>query len=682
MIQRIKWPLAGSLVALCLFSATAFSTRNVAYAAQPDMRPSVLLVDSSLGDESLFRLHWMGEDVEEVGAEGTMRLEISAHPAWWYEKEDASQAEAPATFFLYDSEQNPLTADQIVWALDQIYTSDFQSKVVIVSVGTTGLQVRRYVQDFADVKQSDRADVVGLMFMGTPHKGYSEIENFPTSGLWQYLTTAADLTVEEVQPGSAFLEDLNNKPFPGVVKSLGLRGTARDFGFGMSDGAGIEDDFSMPSTVTTQLAITGVRSTISQAIGLSDLWESASRGSSWAANRLDGRQVAQLSAIDSYVTSADSRAAFRDFYQARFSTLAPVTHISTVLTIDISGSMRRKIEGDVTMVDSAIFATSDFLSAVYARSGKPYAVPENVAVFTFNSDVEHITSGFDAQAIDSVQDIVARGNTDVGKALQVSLDALADAPRSAEKRIVLLSDGMPTVGMSAQEIIDGPVADAARQGVVVDTIAFGIDDQSDRDFLESIASATGGAMYDSEDTYDLRVNFLRSRFASLGHSYNEYDVDLSEEKTVDLGSIEEGASVLEMGIVSNGETLDITFLRDGEALESDQITIFEGSDGMLSAQLRSPEMGLYTLELSGNASRAHVLVVTQAELFYSEIQGSEAQDWSTVLVVIAAVVLIVLIASAYAHSTISKRRKIALNAPEERSGIASGNEAGELGDRT
>ena len=198
-------------------------------------RPSVLIIDSSLGDADLFRAHWMGDSLHEVAREGTLSIETTVSPLWWTEGD--TQADSPATFFLADQENNPITSDQIVWALDRIYDSGAQSKTVIVSVGPVGLEARRYVQDLADTSQSSRADIVGLVFLGTPHQGYSGIGRFPLNGIWSRLAGSAGLNLEDLIPESEYIYELNKRSFPGVVRSVNVFGAAADFGFGLSDGA-------------------------------------------------------------------------------------------------------------------------------------------------------------------------------------------------------------------------------------------------------------------------------------------------------------------------------------------------------------------------------------------------------------------------------------------------------------
>ncbi|MCL2746024.1 MAG: VWA domain-containing protein [Coriobacteriia bacterium] len=624
-----------AFVVVCVLASALFVTDDSAFAAEVDLRPSVLLVDSSLGDADLFRLHWLGEDVEVMNSEDTLHLESTQLPNWWSECDSVQGLYPPATFFLHDSAQNPITADQIVWALDEIATFGSQPKTMIVSTGPSGLQVRRYVQDFADIKQSSRADVVGLMFMGTPHQGYSALTYFPQVRVWERLADGAGLSVEELHQESDFLSQLNNRPFPNVIKSLGVRGAAEDIGFGTSDGAGVENDLSLPTTVSAQIANANVRATISQAIGLSDLWEPTTRFLDQGYERLDSRPIAQLSAIDSYVTAPDSRAALREFYQVWFPEEAPVTHISTVLTVDISGSMRREIENGLAMLDAAILATNDFLLSVSVRSGKPYAVPESIDVFTFDTEVTHITSSHDDDARKKVQDIEVGGWTDMGIALEASLDALADSPRSADKRIILLSDGLPTVGMSAEEIMSGPVAAAARDGIAIDTIAFGVEDQSDVAFLEEIATVTGGSAHNSNDTYDLRLSFMSARFSSLGLNLADHSMSPAQEDSVEIAVVEEGTRLIELGIIADGATPDFKLIHDGNTLDSDVLTVTRGADGMLTVQLDVPDPGVYTLKLSGDAQRAHVFAVMQKDLFRPAQTAPLAQDWSLEILVIA-----------------------------------------------
>ena len=68
----------------------------------------------------------------------------------------------------------------------------------------------------------------------------------------------------------------------------------------------------------------------------------------------------------------------------------------------------------------------------------------DVAVFGFNEALTKVTEGYSKNSIDSLDELTAQGETNVGIALDQALDVLKDAPTYAEKRVLLLSDGEST----------------------------------------------------------------------------------------------------------------------------------------------------------------------------------------------------------------------------------------------
>ncbi|MDR1013793.1 MAG: VWA domain-containing protein [Coriobacteriales bacterium] len=635
----------------------------------PASRPSVLLIDSSLGDFDAFSLHWLGEDVTEVANEGGLSLLTSENPAWWGaspvegagdevgtpEVESvtgaaaepvpaagaASGASAPATFLLGSSAQQPVAAADIVWALDEIAASGANPKTFIVASGASGLQARLYVEDLADARQSARADIVGIAFLGTAHQGYSAATAYPKLPLWGELAAASGLEADDVVPGSAFLNDLNSAPFPNIVKALQINGQIGDMGFGFTDGAALQSDMALPGEVSTQVQSALSRATVSQRLGLSALWLPYSQTLDNEFVPVDANVAERLSAMDCYVTSAEVKMQVKEFYEAWFADGAPVTHISSVLTLDLSGSMREVLEGGTTRLDAAKAAAQDYMQAVDVRGKTSYAVPTDVTVLGFNTSVSTLATGSDAGARAALDGIDATDETDIGQALRASLDALGSASVSTERRILFLSDGASTQGESNVEIMAGAVGDAKASGVVIDTVAFGTMGESDVDFLKEVAASTGGDFYESTDTYGLKVSFLKAYYTSLGLNLLDSEVAPSAGAALALGDLDGGTRSLEVGVLADGETPGLALLRDGEEMGEDSYSVQTDSDGLLTLQLEHPAPGAYSLVLNGSADRAHVFVVGQLDLFRTVDTSVEATDISLPLLVGVGIALVV-----------------------------------------
>jgi hypothetical protein len=646
-----------------------------AFADKPaaDPRSSVLLVDSSLGDFDAFKLHWLGNDAVEVANNDDLSLLSADDAIWWNawnaDAESATpatstgitsgnsgSAQAPATFLLGSSSLKPVEAKDIVWALDEIAKTGANPKALIVSVGSSGLQTRLYAEDLAETKQSTRADLVGMVFLGTPHQGYSTVSKYPKLSLWSTIASASNLTLEDIQPNSDFIKQLNASPFPNIVKSLQINGQIGDLGFGLTDGAAIQADMAIPDTVSSMVQVITSKTTISQNVGLSSYWLPLSKADGQAYAPVDAKLAERLSAMDSYVTLAEIQAQTKQFYQAWFADGAPVTHVSSVLTLDLSGSMGEALGDQGTKLDAAQSAAKSYIQAVHARSKTSFAVPSDVTVLGFNTNVSTIAAGSDDQAVTAIDSIQAKGETDVGKALDSSLDTISSAPTNADKRILFLSDGISTQGMSNSQILTGPVQRAKDSRVTIDTIAFGNMGQSDIDFLREIATGTGGTFYESTDYYGLNVSFLKSYYSSLGLSLFDSEANPSAGATTVLGTIGANTRSIEIGVLADGEVPEVELLCNGSAVDPSSYTTQTDNASLLTLQIEYPQPGEYSMVLNGASNRAHVFVVGQLNLNTDIYASASGADYSILFIIGACIVLIVALIAIIITSLVSRRK--------------------------
>jgi Ca-activated chloride channel family protein len=196
----------------------------------------------------------------------------------------------------------------------------------------------------------------------------------------------------------------------------------------------------------------------------------------------------------------------------RHETKVARNRATIVLAIDTSLSMQAT-DAKPNRLAAAKKAADEFLSAV------PGDV--NVGLVSFNGTATiQVTPTTDRSTLRTKIDGLHLGeSTAIGEAIFASLSALdtVPAPRKGQKvpaRIILLSDGSTTVGRSN----DAAAAAAKKQGVPVDTIAFGqlgttitlppdptpIDVSVDRDALKKIADETGGHAYTATSASQIR----------------------------------------------------------------------------------------------------------------------------------------------------------------------------------
>lgn len=648
--------------------------------AGPDMRPSVLLVDASLGDLNDFKEHWLGEKAEIVAQEGDMVLMSTVSALWWLATSDTPESAenpsaaisdvAPPTYLLGNTENAPLTSDSIAWALDRIHELavqfDQESKTVIVAAGATGLQARIYAEDLGQVRQSDRADLVGMVFLGTPHAGYSIAAEYPDLEIWDKLATAAGFEASDLAPGSDFLTTLNSTPVPNVVQLLQIQGQASNFGYGITDAATVAADMEWQQANGQQISSKIVPVTISEAIGLAPLWGLATHEDIYGARALDADAVLRLPTLESYFTSSDVMVEVRNFYQSWFPEKAPVTHVSSVLLLDISGSMVESLDSGGIKQEAEIDATTMYLQAVGFRSTQSFAAPEDVTVIVFNESAATVATGYDDAALQNVAQISAQPyNTDIGLALQTGLDSINAQPRCAEKHILLLSDGVSTTGMSNSEILSGPVSVAKSKSVVVNAVALGDMDQSDAGFLGEIATSTGGVLYQNRDIYGLLVSFLSSRYSALGLDMVDVEVQAGETSVTELGTMAEGMRSLEIGVLAEGQLPAWRLLLDGKELEIEEYSTHDGANDLLSIEIESPAPGSYSLELSDVSNRAHVFAVGQLGVAERAVSSAQTTDNSLLILIGAGIVMLLAILIVVINGVVKSKRSKKQGTSEE-----------------
>lgn len=609
-----------------------------ALAANGSARPSVLVVDAGLGEFDECATLWLGENAQKIAEDHGFTLATAADPTWW--AAGSSAGKAPATFVLSVSGASPLTADGIAWALDRIRQSGAEPRTFVIAMGVAGLPLREYVQDLALQKQSNRADVVGLGFCGTPQQGYSAMATYPELNLWEKVAKSVGLEADDLNPGSPYLSKLNGGSFPAIFKTLSISGSIGDLGFGFTDGLGVGEDFAIPASVSNQVTATQVEASTSHSLSLTSTWQPFASAIDYPQRNVDAALVDGLSAAASYETSGEVQEQVRQFYELWFTERAPVTHNSNVLALDLSGSMNDMIANGEDKLAAAKVAAADYLLAMQAVDDLPMSAPMDVSVFGFEETLTSITDTFDDSACAAIGRMIARGDTNIGLALERAVSTLRKAPTCAEKHVVLLSDGDRTQGMTNDEMLAGPVAEARELGIVIDTVGFGDVGDSDEGFLREVASRTGGKYYQATDTYDLAVGFLSSYYSSLGLSLVDEELPAGHAEVETIGSVDDWTSALEVGIVAEGELPQVQLMCNGAAVDEGTYVQRE-ENGLLSLQCVNPPKGDYSLRLSGGTGSKHVFAVKQQGMWHGINVVGEKKDYSLYLLVGAGVLLVV-----------------------------------------
>ena len=209
----------------------------------------------------------------------------------------------------------------------------------------------------------------------------------------------------------------------------------------------------------------------------------------------------------------------------------PKEAATIMLVIDVSASMDAT---DVapTRLEAAVASAKTFVTDL------PPQV--RLGLESFSRGTQVITSPtVDHQAVtDGIDRLLLGTGTATGDAIYTALDALAaandtagaSATQKGGSAIVLLSDGVPTVGRP----VAGAAQEAANQGVPISTIAFGtangtvtvqgrmISVPADPDTMASIAETTHGKFFQAASAKQLR-SIYKDIGTRVGYDTEQHD---------------------------------------------------------------------------------------------------------------------------------------------------------------
>ena len=190
------------------------------------------------------------------------------------------------------------------------------------------------------------------------------------------------------------------------------------------------------------------------------------------------------------LTASDFRVREDEVDQEPITVVPKLTPLSVVLTLDTSGSMKKRLA-------DAQAAAKSFLDTLEAQ--------DKAQVIRFSRDVRTIFPlGSDRAAAGAAIDTtVARGDTALWDALYASLESLR--PVAGRKAIVLLSDGIDDDGtgkpLSKKTVVD--VLALARQ-VNVPIYAIGLGTELDEINLKTVATDSGALYLNAVDPAELK----------------------------------------------------------------------------------------------------------------------------------------------------------------------------------
>jgi thermitase len=313
-----------------------------------------------------------------------------------------------------------------------------------------------------------------------------------------------------------------------------------------------------------------------------------------------------------YIIDAEQavREAFNTIGQSRLRASA------TAIVIDVSGSMSEISGGRAggTKLDGAKTAALKLLSTI-GHDVKVHQSEHQLSVVGFNSTAfvaQELTSEFDAVE-EAINDLLAYGQTDLGAGLSVGLSQLAHYSGD-DKSILLLSDGIPNVGLLSGCLLDldddqNPVRSAWMDGIPIYVVGFGapggffsFSSGLDESLLTGIADSTGGQYYYADESFQLQNAYLQMFHERMGELLDTYEGVVQQGEHLKLGvqQIERGTEELYVTLNYEGSRLELAMTDpSGQVVDED----YPGADLTtgcpVSLFIRTPQAGQWQCAVIG-----------------------------------------------------------------------------------
>lgn len=233
---------------------------------------------------------------------------------------------------------------------------------------------------------------------------------------------------------------------------------------------------------------------------------------------------------------------------------SPTSTVSTtVLLFDTSDSMG---ESDASNMMSKLQAAQQAGSAILNIIGNENItlnVQNQVGVIGFSTTpyiAADVTTNTD-QLLYSTSSLYNNGSTGMPDGLQLALSQLANTSSLDRRIIIMLSDGLPNVGLNGDQSLDEAdvqeqvlelARTAGQNGICIYTVGFGINDPSNanmnEEFLQEVAQASGcGAYYFATDVNQLVNVYVLLRHASTGNVLLNQSGSIIQGQQINFGPV-------------------------------------------------------------------------------------------------------------------------------------------------
>lgn len=230
---------------------------------------------------------------------------------------------------------------------------------------------------------------------------------------------------------------------------------------------------------------------------------------------------------------------------------------TTLLVMDTSNSMVDVDASGMTKLQAAQAAAGNILDIIGAEITAQATGSTTIGIVDFNcfASVDQPITSDTAAARSALQGLQAECATGMPDGLQVALDLLANDSSGGKPIIILLSDGMPNVGLGGDQNLDPTVvrqqvldlaSQAGGQGVCIYTVGLGVpyatgeytgEASIDEDFLKQVSTNAGcGAYYNAQNATELANIYVKLRHTSTGSVLLEKSGQIAQGERVEIGT--------------------------------------------------------------------------------------------------------------------------------------------------
>ncbi len=287
----------------------------------------------------------------------------------------------------------------------------------------------------------------------------------------------------------------------------------------------------------------------------------------------------------------------------------------TELVMDVSGSMGDEMSGSVKL-DAAKSAADGIVTMIRDQS-LTQSGSSAIGLVSFSNEAQVVQPlGADyAAASEAIAAMTPQSGTNVGDGLEKALGSLYGSAKTRSRMMILLSDGQSNTGMSADEILSGPVFTATAAGIKIYTVGFGDPGDIDEDLLRQIANRTGGVYYYADQAFKLENIYIALQHKAGGAILGDYTgTTQAAAQQVGAFSVDAVTGELHGTLNSEGGKAHVVLKDpDGRAIDSDYpgAILFKDSKPA-SVVVKNPQPGVWKayVESAGGSKITYDVIVS------------------------------------------------------------------------